>query len=307
MDKNKNAENVIKNLEEKIKNADINKNIDIENENPNENLEENITEENEETETKNEEKNRNGRAGRRKENIQNSKNKKNIQKGKDEEKVPPSKIDKILNYLIIFLILVIIGIIIYICTIILNTKKNEIPEIEKHILEYTQKEKYTYQVTVENTDKKEKKNIKITKLDNILEYQISENGKSYAVVKEEDKDPIYLVEKGEIKKIDDTQSEEYKKYSSEINKEYLNIKKYSPTSLLGIKSKNDIIFSNGKTKLQFNKDTHLPEAFIKDNEKICFEFTDEEPKLILPYLKTEIKQLSEENKSEDNTNEAENK
>lgn len=304
MDNTENAENVIKNLEEKIKNADLDKNIDMEDETPNESLEENITEENEEIETKNEEKNRNGRAGRRKEKEsikQNGKNKKNIQKGKDEDKVPPSKIDKILNYLIIFLILVIIGIIIYICTIIFNTKKNEIPEIEKHILEYTQKDKYTYQVTVENTDKKEKKNIKITKLDNILEYQISENGKSYAIVKEEDKDPIYIVEKGEIQKIDDTQSEEYKKYSSEINKEYLNIKKYSPTSLLGIKSKNDIIFSNGKTKLQFNKDTHLPEAFIKDNEKICFEFTNEEPKLILPYLKTEIKQLSEENKTEDNT------
>lgn len=300
MDNTENAENVIKNLEEKIKNADLDKNIDMEDEN----LEKNITEENEEIETKNEEKNRNGRAGRRKEKEsikQNGKNKKNIQKGKDEYKVPPSKIDKILNYLIIFLILVIIGIIIYICTIIFNTKKNEIPEIEKHILEYTQKDKYTYQVTVENTDKKEKKNIKITKLDNILEYQISENGKSYAIVKEEDKDPIYIVEKGEIQKIDDTQSEEYKKYSSEINKEYLNIKKYSPTSLIGIKSKNDIIFSNGKTKLQFNKDTHLPEAFIKDNEKICFEFTNEEPKLILPYLKTEIKQLSEENKTEDNT------
>lgn len=298
MDNTENAENVIKNLEEKIKNADLDEDIDIEDEQ----LDENLDKENEEIETKNEEKSSYGRAGRRrKENIkQNAKNKKDMRNGKSGEKIPPSKIDKILNYLIIFLILVIVGIIIYICTIIFNTKKNEIPEIEKHISEYTQKDKYTYQVTVENTDKKEKKNIKITKLDNILEYQISENGKSYAVVKEEDKDPIYVVEKGEIKKIDDTQSEEYKKYSSEINKEYLNIKKYSPTSLLGIKSKNDIIFSNGKTKLQFNKDTHLPEAFIKDNEKICFEFTNEEPKLILPYLKTEIKQLSEGNKTEDN-------
>lgn len=293
MDNTENAENVIKNLEEKIKNADLNEDME------DENLDESIDDQNETKHNKNK---RNGRANRKKVSTKtNTENKKDMRNGKSGEKIPPSKIDKILNYLIIFLILVIVGIIIYICTIIFNTKKNEIPEIEKHISEYTQKDKYTYQVTVENTDKKEKKNIKITKLDNILEYQISENGKSYAVVKEEDKDPIYVVEKGEIKKIDDTQSEEYKKYSSEINKEYLNIKKYSPTSLLGIKSKNDIIFSNGKTKLQFNKDTHLPEAFIKDNEKICFEFTNEEPKLILPYLKTEIKQLSEENETEDNT------
>lgn len=229
-----------------------------------------------------------------------SKNKKSLKK--ESEKLPPSKLDKALNIIILILILVIIGIVIFIATIVFSTRKNEIPQIEKHVKEYIEKDNYSYIVTIQKEDEKDdasKKIIKVKKVNNFIEKQITEGDKNYLLIKKENEDPIYYVEDGNIEKVE-KDNEKYSEYSSEMNKDYLNIKKYSPTSLMGIKSKSNIIFSNGKTKLQFSKDTYLPEAFVSEGNKISFEFLDEEAKLTIPYIESEIKEMKE---NEENINE----
>lgn len=220
-------------------------------------------------------------------------------KEKNEEKVPASKLDKFLNGTILVLSLIILGIIIFFAIQIVKTKQTDVPQIEKTISEYKNKEEYTYLVNIENTKNKENKNIKITKIGNIIEYQFNKDKEEYAILKKDKEDVIYLVKDSDVKELNDHNSEEYKKYLDEISKDYLNIKKYGINSVIAIKDSNNIILSKKDgTKLQFESSTHMPSVFIHGNEKISFTFNKEKARLILPYLKSQIDANSEKIKQE---------
>lgn len=226
---------------------------------------------------------------------------------KKEEKVPASKIDKCLNYTIYTLLFIILGLVIFFTIQIFKTKQTEVPKIEKAINEYKNKEKYTYLVNIEDTKNNKSMNIKITKIDDILEYQLNDGEEEYGILKKDKEDIIYLVKDGEVEELKDPSTDEYKKYLDTISKEYLNIKKYGPNSIIAMKDNNHIILSKKDgTKLQFESSTHMPSVFIAGDEKISFTFSNAEPKLILPYLKSQIdsntKKLDQEKENKDTNN-----
>lgn len=210
-------------------------------------------------------------------------------KNKEDKKMPGKAIDKILNWIIIILLIIILGLCSYFGYQIFNTKTSSLPKIEENIKKYKEKENYTYIVSEENTETKKSKNIKVSKVKDFIQVQIRDNDDSFAVIKYNNKDIIYLIKDSDIKKLEDITTEEYKKYLNILKDDYLNIKKYLPNSLIALKDSNNIVLSKGNNiRLQFDAKTYMPSVFVDKNKKISFEFPNEEGKLIIPYLESQI-------------------
>lgn len=259
------------------------KDIDLEETN------EDLKDEDEDKDTKNE--NEEKKDIKEKNNIDDKKDKKvKNKKGNDSEKVPASTIDKVLNIIIILILLCFLAIGIYFGYQITKTKHSSVPKIEESLKKFQEKENYTYIVSIENTNKNCSESYKISKIEDFTQIQIQENEDSYAIIKKENHDPIYLVKDSKLNTLKDITTEEYKKYNNMFKMDYLNIKKYSLGSLIAMKdNNNNIVLSKGKVKLQFDSKTYMPSVFIDGDKKISYEFLDEEPKLIIPYLKNQIK------------------
>lgn len=219
-------------------------------------------------------------------------------KNKEDKKVPGSTIDKVLNWIIIILLIIILGLCSYFGYQIFHTKTSSLPKIEENIKKYKEKENYTYIISEENTETKKSKNIKVSKVKDFIQVQIRDDNDSFAVIKYNNKDIIYLIKDSDIKKLEDITTSEYKEYLNILKEDYLNIKKYSPNSLIALKDNNNIVLSRGNNiRLQFDAKTYMPSVFVNKNKKISFEFPNEEGKLIIPYLESQIEMENSKEKA----------